>query len=232
MYFRKFGNGNEIVFLHGWGCDGDIFLPIVAQLSDFSCYVPDFNGFGRSSMPPDSGWTVEDYADRLYRFFVENKLFDTTIVAHSFGCRVATVFAVKYPTLVKKLLLVAPAGVRQFNLLRWLRVRCYKVAKKLCGGRNSSSCSFASSDYRACQPCLKNTFVKVINQDLRNYAKLIAVPTLIVCGRDDKETPLKHAKLLNKCISNSILTEIDGGHFAFFANPNAFASTVRYFEGA
>lgn len=234
MHFQQVGIGDNIVFLHGWGCSGDIFLPVVERFNRFSCYLVDFRGFGKSALPPMDGWTVEDYADDLFKFFVDNHLSSATLVAHSFGCRVAVVFAAKYPSYVRKMILVAPAGVRKFNFIRSLKVCQYKISKflrRIGLVQNVSKC-YGSVDYAACGDGLKNTFVKVVNQDLRCYAKRITAPTLIICGRDDTETPLKDAKILNNCVKSSVLTEIAGGHFAFFVNPAAFSETVRLFEEA
>lgn len=232
MYFREIGCGKTIVFLHGWGCSGDIFLPVAEKLNDHKCYLPDFNGFGRSPLPPKDGWTVLDYACDLLDFFKQNKLREVCIVAHSFGCRVAMVFASQHPELVDKMILVAPAGLRKFSFLRWCKVRKFKIRKFLCrlGLSQNLSSRCGSVDYNACDDEMRNTFVKVVNQDLSSYAKTVQCKTLIVCGKNDEETPLKDAKKLQKLIANSSLAEIDGGHFAFFQTPVAFAKTIRYFE--
>lgn len=231
MYFQKIGNGKPIVFLHGWGCDGNVFLPIAKQLTDYKCYLVDFNGFGKSPAPSSMGWTVEDYAAALAIFFRQHNLQHVCIVAHSFGGRVALVFAAKYPRLVSKLLLVAPAGLRSFSFSRWCKVRRYKLQKLLrkTGCAKGIGRSFGSADYNACDEKMKNTFVKVVNQDLSSFVKQVTCTALIVNGKQDTATPLKHARRLQRLLKNSSLTEIEGGHFAFFEKPNAFAETVRYF---
>lgn len=231
MYFEKTGSGERIVFLHGWGCDGSVFAPVVQRLSDFECFTLDFNGFGKSPQPPASGWSVEDYAAELALFFQQNNIQRACVVGHSFGCRVALVLAARYPQLVDRLLLVAPAGLRQFSFRRWFKVRKYKLHKFLCrlGVCHNLDQRCGSVDYNACDDGMKNTFIKVVNQDLSNFAKLVRCPTLIVNGSDDSETPVKNAKRLKKLISDSSLVEIQGGHFAFFQNSNSFAQTIRYF---
>ena len=231
MYFIKIGNGKPIVFLHGWGCDGSIFLPVAKLLPNNRCYLPDFNGFGKSPNPSASGWTVCDYAHALEAFFRLHNIEKATIVAHSFGCRVALVFSANNPNLVERLLLVAPAGIRHFSFARWCKVRRYKLRKFLCrmGLCHNLSEKSGSVDYNACEDGMKNTFVKVVNQDLSHYAKLVKTETLIVNGKEDEETPLSHAKELQKLMPNCTLVEIDGGHFAMFASPVAFANTIGYF---
>ena len=232
MYFTKIGSGKTIVFLHGWGCDGSIFLPVAQGLPNcYESYLLDFNGFGISPKPPYEGWSVEDYANDLLLFFEANNIQCAYIVGHSFGCRVAMVFAAKYPQYVQKILLVAPAGLRQFSLRRWCKVRRYKLKKFLCrmGLCHNLTSRMGSVDYNACDDAMKNTFVKVVNQDLSRFAKMIRCPVLIVNGREDTETPLKSAKRLQKIIPNASLAEIQGGHFAFFQNSAAFSKTIEYF---
>ena len=130
MYFVKMGNGKPIVFLHGWGCDGSIFLPVAKLLPNRKCYLLDFQGFGKTPEPPQSGWSVGDYAHALEIFFKLHNITKAVIVAHSFGCRVAMVFAANNPNLVDKMMLVAPAGIRHFSLARYVKVRRYKLDRK------------------------------------------------------------------------------------------------------
>lgn len=226
MYYEVHGKGKAIVYLHGWGCDHTVFLPIVNRLPNYSNYVVDFNGFGKSEAPDVCGWTVDRYAEQLKNFLDEQDLSSVAIVAHSFGCRVALALAATYPQLVDRMLFVAPAGLRKFSFKRWFNVTRYRATKFF--AKHSQS-KFGSEDYRNCSSAMKNTFVKVVNQDLSSYAKRVRCSVLIVNGRQDTATPLSHAKRLNKLIKGSRLVEIDGDHFAFFYAPVAFADTVKIF---
>ncbi len=232
MYFQKLGEGRPILFLHGWGCDGSIFHAIASSLPNNCNYLVDFIGFGKSEKPPVEGWTVLDYAKDVVDFLDEQGLDNITIVGHSFGCRVAMVLASLYSRRVKKLLLLAPAGIRKPSFSRWCKVAQYKMHKFLCkmGLAQHVTARYGSVDYNACEDAMKNTFVKVVNQDLSKCAKSINCPTLIINGNADEQTPVKHAKRLQKLIKNSSLVEITGGHFAFFATPQAFARTIQLFE--
>lgn len=232
MYFQKLGSGLPILFLHGWGCDGSIFQSVAKRLPNYTNYLVDFVGFGKSAKPSIEGWTVFDYVNDVVRFMDEQKLTKVTIVGHSFGCRVAMVLSALHPQRVSKLLLVAPAGIRRPSFARWCKVAKYKLHKFLCkmGLAQNVTSHYGSVDYNACESWMKNTFVKVVNQDLSKYAKSITCPTLIINGNADTQTPLKHAKSLSRLIKNSSLVEIGGDHFAFFSTPQAFARTIQLFE--
>ena len=92
-YVQKGTSGDAILWLHGWGCDGSIFLPIADKVDGRVHYLPDLSGFGRTPAPPVP-YSVADYADEVYRLILANKLTDVLIVGHSFGCRVAYAFGI------------------------------------------------------------------------------------------------------------------------------------------
>ena len=231
MYFQLYGEGETaVVYLHGWGCDGSIFAPIAQRLPNYRNYLVDFSGFGKSSQPKDDGFTVADYAEELREFLAEQGLTHVTLVGHSFGCRVAMVLAATYPQLVERMLFVGPAGLRRFSFARWCKVARYKIRKFFAKMKFATlPQNSGSEDYRNCSPAMKRTFVKVVNEDLSRYAKRVKCPVLIVNGRSDTATPLKHAKRLQRFIPDCQLVEIDGGHYAFFCAPQAFANTVKNF---
>ncbi|MCH5159533.1 MAG: alpha/beta hydrolase [Clostridiales bacterium] len=231
MYFETYGDGDKaIVYLHGWGCDGSIFAPIARRLPGYKNYLVDFDGFGKSPPPSQDGFSVADYAERLYEFLKEQGLTRVTLVGHSFGCRVAMVLAATYPKIVERMLFVGPAGLRRFSFKRWWRVKRYKFRKFLAKLKLASlPVSQGSEDYRNCSPTMRATFVKVINEDLSRYAKRVKCPVLIVNGRADTATPLAHAKKLARLIPDCELVDIEGDHYAFFYSPSSFANTVKNF---
>jgi len=58
----------------------------------------------------------------------------------------------------------------------------------------------------------------------------IAVPTLILCGRDDKLTPIKYSEYLQQNIPNAQLRIIEGaGHMVMLEQPQAVTQALREF---
>ena len=89
---------------------------------------------------------------------------------------------------------------------------------------------FYSKDYLALNDIMKQSFIKIVNEHLDGYLSQIQVPTLIINGSLDKETPLYMAKKLNKNIKNSTLVVVQGaGHFCFIDKPNKFNMEVKEF---
>ncbi len=90
-------SGQAVVCLHGWGQNTEMMQFIQDYLSArFRVINLDFPGFGQSA-EPDRGYSVDDYAlwlhDLLESLHVDNPI----LIGHSFGCRVALVYANQYP---------------------------------------------------------------------------------------------------------------------------------------
>ena len=57
------GDGDPVLFLHGWGASGELFAPVLDALQQGrKLIVPDLPGFGGTS-PPPVAWSAHDYAD-------------------------------------------------------------------------------------------------------------------------------------------------------------------------
>ena len=58
----------------------------------------------------------------------------------------------------------------------------------------------------------------------------IKVPTLIICGAEDKMTPRKYSELLRDRITNSQLHVVDhAGHMVITEQPDAVADLLKKF---
>ena len=95
---------------------------------------------------------------------------------------------------------------------------------------------FGSADYNSAPVVLRQTLVKVVNEDLCEYMPNIACPTLLIWGDQDTDTPLSDAKVMESKIPDSGLCVIKGvGHFSFIQSPfevNAILNSFLGGEGA
>ena len=88
-----------------------------------------------------------------------------------------------------------------------------------------------SSDYaRIENPYLKETFKIIIKENLAPELSSIKVPTLVIWGENDTETPLKQGKLIAKIIPEAQLSVIkNAGHHVFLEKPDEFAKMIKEF---
>ncbi|GAH22253.1 unnamed protein product, partial [marine sediment metagenome] len=76
----------------------------------------------------------------------------------------------------------------------------------------------------------KETFKKVVAEDLTSYLSKIKIPTLILWGQKDKITPLNNAYLINKEIPVSTLEIISkAGHEVNLTHPEELVKFIRDF---
>lgn len=99
-----------IVMIHGFrGTHHGLDL-IAKKLDKFQVIVPDLPGFG-ISQPLKGEHSVENYVKWLKKFIDELKLPEPPILlGHSFGSIIASYYAKKFPSTIKKLILVNPIG--------------------------------------------------------------------------------------------------------------------------
>ncbi len=232
------GSGPAVLVLHGWGASIEAVHPILAGLSPVATvYALDLPGFGQTELPPEP-WGVEQYQEFVAAFMDALSLGDPTVVGHSNGGRIAIRMAATEPSRVSRLVLVDSAGIRPKRTLRWYRrvgmAKVGKYAARFLGTpgervRELLVGRAASTDYAAAGP-LRPTLVKLVNTDLRSFMPSISVPTLLVWGSNDTDTPLSDARLMENLIPDSGLVVLDGaGHFSYIDQPTRFGRIVSHF---
>lgn len=237
--YRTAGKGDPIILLHGWGCDSTalgLFERVGAE--SHTVYNIDMPGFGKSD-EPITPWTIEDYTAMLEDFVKELGIVNPILLGHSFGGRVAILYASR--NAVRKLVLVDAAGVKPRRPLSYyLKVYSYKLAKvlypKIVGKKKAAEmiesmrARRGSYDYNNCSPMMRRVMVNVVNTDLRYAMKKIAAPTMLLWGEKDTATPMRDARIMMKLIPDAGLVSFPGaGHFSFVDNPYQSAAVVRRF---
>ena len=87
-----------------------------------------------------------------------------------------------------------------------------------------------STDYNNATENMKKTFINVVNEDLKYCLPNIYVPTLLIWGEKDMDTPLKDAKLIEKLVPDAGLVVFKGaGHYSYLENLGDFIRIVENF---
>lgn len=221
------GEGKDLVFLHGYLSSKESFYPQINYFSrHFRVTAPDLPGFGGSELIP-AAWSVGEYADWLEGFLKERGIVFPCVIAHSFGGRVAIKCLAR--GLIDRAVLTGCAGiVRRRTLSYHLKVKSYRLVRKF--APRFAEAKFGSAEYRSLSPLMRESYKKIVNEDLREEAKRIARPVLYLNGERDRETPLSSVKILHECTAGSQLAVLKGcGHFAHLEEPLLFDLAAEEF---
>ncbi|RME44350.1 MAG: alpha/beta hydrolase [Chloroflexi bacterium] len=126
MHYLERGHGPApLVFLHGYLSSHRWWLPALDRLPEGTrAYAIDLRGVGHSD-PIEEGHTLAQYSRDLQDFITALGLEQFTLVAHSMGGQIATLYALEHPERLKKLLLVSPVAASGNQLppevLDWCR---------------------------------------------------------------------------------------------------------------
>lgn len=228
--YEVYGTGKRLLILHGWGSDLRIFDQVTTALSqNFQLILVDLPGFGRSSSLPYP-FTLDDYTLTVEGFLTALEINEVFVLGHSFGGAVA----IKLATLsnkVKRLILEDSSGIRNKDLMVKLKIYIYKTLKLILSEKYREKLRrvLGSSDYRSAG-VLRSTFVKVVNENIQNTLSKINLPTLLIWGRNDKETPIAQAEIMREEIKNSKLLIIENaGHFPHLDKPEEFIKAIKGF---
>ena len=226
--FLQKGSGKDLVFLHGFGSNKESFSSQISYFSQFYRVTAfDFLSHGQSK-GLYAPFSLQDYADTTLLFLSELGVQSPYLIAHSFGVRVAIKMVARYGQVFDKLIFTGPAGVMEKRGFSYhFKVKTYKIVKKL--APRFAERKFGSEEYKRLSPIEKESYKKIVNEDLTGSIHAITAPYLIIQGKEDKTTPLSSAKIFLNEASQGRMQMIEGGHFAFAENPLAFNLIVEEF---
>ena len=233
------GDGKDVLLLHGWGGSIQTMMPIFNILKNkFRVLTLDLPGFGKSDIPKEP-WNSYDYAQCINKFINKLNLNELILFGHSHGGRIAIILASKYK-LVKKLILIDSAGIIPKRKVKYyIKVYWFKLLKRIyliLPSKNKQERldkfykKFGSRDYRDSDGVLRQTMVKVINDNLAAQLPLIKVPSLLIWGENDEDTPVYMGELMEKQIPDSGLVILKGaGHYSYIDNYEQFRAVINVF---
>src|SRR5258708_3084684 len=167
-------------------------------------FAPDLPGHGKSDGLGHHA--VEEYALQILEFISELKFYKVVLVGHSMGGAIALSIAAQAPQRVTALgligsgakLRVAPAILSSAsnpaafeNAVRMIMASSFALKtsarlKQLAEGRMSKTRpAILYGDFLACD-----------SFDATEQLARLSIPTLIICGSEDRMTPLRHSEFL------------------------------------
>lgn len=245
LSYDDLGEGqNPIIFLHGFPFDKSMWKDQLEALApNYRVIACDIRGFGRS-IDEITSLSIELFSMDLARFMAALGLKKAVICGLSMGGYVALNFQLKYPELVSALILcdtqcisdtkevadgrlieikeIEEHGSAEFNK-KFIQKVFYKeslvekkdLVEKLTGVVNSNSRHIIAEGLRALSG----------RTETCSTLSEIAVPVLIICGREDQVTPLVQSEYMHKAIQGSTIKVIEkAGHVSNLEQPEIFNS--------
>lgn len=235
------GEGKNVILLHGWLCSLQTMKPIEMVLNnEFKVYNVDLPGFGKSQMPKEP-FNTDDFGNFLNEFIKKLDIENPILIGHSNGGRTIINYAGRNLGKTNKIILIDSAGIKPKRKINYyIKVYTFKGLKKFLNIfpnvemfnniRERVLGKFGSSDYKNSPEILRKTMSTIINEDQTEKLEKINVPTLIIFGENDQDTPLRDAKIINDNITNSELIVIkNAGHFSYIDSYKECMEIIKSF---
>jgi len=235
------GSGPPLVMLHGIGGDADEWAFCFEPLSQSHRVIaPDMLGFGRSDKPAME-YTIAGFVEVVEQFLKALNLDRVNLLGESLGGWIASAFALDFPQVVDKLILVDAAGVWGdiTSLAIDVRVSTHahlrEVFRLLFHNKDLATDALVDYGYqlhleRGDGPTIDSILRNTPKERLDDVISGIRMPTLILWGEQDEMIPLRVGQNLHKLIRDSELVVIpECGHLPELEKPAEFVRCLMEF---
>ena len=237
MKIERYGSGTPLVFIHG---AGGSTLSWVFQRPHFegsyTVILADLPGHGNSGGP--SCDSIGGYADALKDAFELNQVPAAFVVGHSMGGAIAIDLAMRYPALVRGIVLIGTgARLKVYpEILEGIIKDKEKTARMIIDTAFSPAFSEKLKD-KVFTEYMKNDAKTVFNDftacdgfNAMEQLNSLSVPALVICGKEDRFTPVKYSHYLTDSIPGAGLVLVEGaGHMVMIERPAEVNNAIEEF---
>ena len=227
-----------IVFIHGAGGTHLHWPPQARRLIGQRIYALDLPGHGRSGGVGCQ--SITEYARSVAGFLDGAGLNAAVFTGHSMGSAIALMLALDFPKRVLGLGLIGSGSrlrVAPQILESTASDATFPMAVKLINDLEFSPSvnprlkELAAQRMSEIRPAvLHGDFLACNEFDAMTRLDEVSVPTLVVCGAEDKLTPVKYSEFLRDHIAGARqLTIPDAGHMVMLEQPQAFSDVLADF---
>ena len=240
------GSGDPVLLIHGLGGSIESWTNNIGELAkSLRVIAVDLPGFGLSDKPK-MNYTIKFYREFVVRFLKRLQLGQVSIVGSSLGGQVAAEVAINRHSLMKKLVLISPAGAlpHSFNgspaLWKYVKVINARSAQEVKRAlfvldNKPVDDSYAQLVYqKLLMPGAKEAFLSALAGSARaprlnNRLHRIRAPTLLIWGKEDYMIPVKFVEPFVKMKNCRIVMLENCGHRPHFARPEVFNRIIAEF---
>lgn len=233
------GEGAPVVFFHGGGTmtGFDAMLPLAENAR---LIVPIHPGFGQSADDPGID-SLHDYHLHYLDLFDKLGLDEFSLSGLSLGGALAANFAILEPRRVRRLVLVAPWGLRvpEHPTVDIFSIPDEKILEHLvadltpyAGMPMPPPPEFLADRYREATSLARVLWKRPYDLKLHKWLHRIAAPTLLLWGEADRIVPVEQAPIWADLIPNAQVRTIPGAGHLIFDDSSEAAPVVAEYMGA
>jgi len=227
-----------VILIHGAGGTHLHWPPQIRRLAGQRVYAPDLPGHGKSDgVARQDIW---EYSAVLAKFMEGVKLKKAVFVGLSMGSGIALQMALRYPKRVLGLgllgsgakLRVAPAVLESSANPSAFLATVHMVVENSYGPDVLPQVKeLALQQLEETRPSvLHSDFLACDSFDVMERISKINVPTVLICGAEDRMTPVKYSEYLRDHIEGARLEVIEGaGHMVMIEKPVETAKVLEDF---
>lgn len=239
-YFENGTNWGRppVVLIHGAGGNNLFWPPEIRRLKNQRIYAIDLPGHGKSD--GIGRQSIADYAASVLKFLESLKIQKAIFVGHSMGGAIALWLGIHHPsrTLGLGLIGTAPRLVVSETLLTDSSIAASlplaaKRITDLAFSRHTDARLKDLASQRMLEvrfPVLHNDFLACNIFDQTNLLGRVKAPSVIICGAEDRMTPLRYSEILNLRLKRSSFHVIEqAGHMVMLEQPRVVANLLEEF---
>jgi len=226
-----------VVFIHGAGGNHLSWPPQLRRLPDQSIVAPDLPAHGKSE---GIGYhAIEDYVHDILEFMSAVGMYSAVLAGHSMGGAVALSAAIHFPERVTALCLIGSGArlrVAPALLHAASNPSAFESAVQMINDASFSSQSvrvkeLSTQRMMETRPAvLYGDLMACDAFDVKDQLDNLLIPALIVCGMEDRMTPLQYSEFLRDHIAGARLEVIpNAGHMVMLEQPNRVSDLMADF---
>jgi 2-hydroxy-6-oxonona-2,4-dienedioate hydrolase len=216
-----------LVFVHGLLVSMRYFLPAAVRMAPrYPLYTLDLPGYGKSDKPPYTP-DLPCLSTLLVGWMDAVGLNRVVLIANSFGCQVATDFALRYPERVARLVLIGPT----IDPARH-SARQQVLSLLLDGTREPYTYARILTDdlWDMGVPRALRMGGVALRDRIEGRLPLLRIPTLVMRGARDPLVPPRWAEEATRLLPDGRLVVVpDAAHVAHYDATDAFIRLVEPF---